>query len=250
MKKTTFIAVSLSFTLFSCNKEFKNQTPGSMSFQALLTDKTITSNSSLHYTPNLIINSASLANDPLTLNITGLPQGATVTTSNNVMNGENSIPTFLINPNNISAGTYQLQLNINSASGTNYNFPFKLNVLPAANCVSTINFNHNFYVNNDNCGPTSSYSVQLDSVSQTPNVFTISNFMNQGTNAKLMVYFECGNLNSNTAEMYLYIPKQTLNANIAVSGWGYYYAAYNEIYLYDTVTKNGVVNTSCNVYLY
>jgi|GEM_PF-4591866 len=250
MKSFTLIALSLSLLIISCNKEFQNQTPGSMSLQASITDKSITTNSALHFTPTLTINNASLAKDPLTLSITGLPQGATVTPTNNILNGSSGLPTFLISPNNIKAGTYQLQFNINSASGSAYNFPFNLNVLPAANCASAINYNHSYYVNNDNCATVSSYNVQVDSISNTPNVFTISNFMNQGTTTKLMVYFECGNVNSGNSEMYLYVPKQTLNTNYTVSGWGYYYANYNEIYLYDTVINNGVVNTSCNLYLY
>jgi hypothetical protein len=164
------------------------------------------------------------------------------------MNSNSSpIPTFTLNPNNIAAGTYQVQLNISTSGGNTNSYPFSLQVLPAANCVSYINFNHSYYVNDDYCANNTTYSSPLDSVIGTPNVFKVNNFLNLGSSVNLLVYIECGSMANN--EMYLYVPKQTLNSTTSISGYGYLYYNNNEIYLYDSVTKNGIT-TYCNADIY
>ena len=248
MKNTVLFALATILLFASCNKAFDSSTPGSLSYNLTNGDKSITAGSTLHFNPNLSVSAGDITQTPITISFAGTPAGVTLDNKSVIVNSKTS-PTFLFTASATAVpGSYPMQMTVASAGIDPQTYKFNLNVLPTYNCVSdiTLNYNYSAYGCNSNY-----YYVTLDSVPGTPNMFTISNFENFGTNFKLAVLIDCGGSSLPGSVTNIFVPKQTLNG-YTISGSGQYYntTGHTTVSFYDTVVSPTNAKSYCNFQTY
>jgi len=246
MRKTYLFALIAILFYSSCGKDFQNNTPENFNYSINKSDLTIEANSFLHYSPISVIN-GNISKDPITITYKGLPANITISPSTVIVDSIYT-PIVVFTANNATTGVYPMQIVISSNSIGTQAYNFNLTVSPASNCASSIRSSiiYSTFGSTSGCG--GSYNVTLDTVPNTPNMFTISNFGNLGASIKVSVLIDCGAIVGSTLneETAIYIPRQTLNG-YTISGSGVYQGTLGNstIEISDTITNANNVTTIC-----
>lgn len=220
MKKTFLLFMLFCIALSSCKKDNNSTQPTTYRIDNI-TDIQMQyypgSSTYLSYTVNYV----GPIQETVTLSLSGLPAGITVDT-----NAHTGIPTFgtnfiITNDGTAKAGTYTITLNcVGSKTGTK-SYTFKLKVLPAPQCTSSVT---GFYTQGYDCsGARFSDNVSVDPLG-TPNRIYFSNFANLGVN----VYADLTCLSSS-----LTIPRQYIGGHM-YRGSGSFYPGYIYYNYYDS----------------